>query len=270
MAATATEAAMGSCAFEKLFAKSVPHVLEKIFLSLDYESLKNCLEVNIIWRELLTSETYQRKIKAKFQIEMTLDQQELWYAASANNVEKVNRLLSCGMLDINLNFECLHGPPLFRAAVGGHKEVVQILLNRGANPNKRGFCGRTPLHGAAMQINARKGHEEVVQLLLDRRANPNNSDDSGGTPLGAAAAYGHTILVQLLLAAGADPDKKNNDGWTPLHFASDNGYKDTVQELLDGGACQKMQTGKGSTSLLLAQLHGHTNVAKIIEGHTEK
>ena len=30
----------GACAFDKLFARSVPHILEEIFLSLDYESLK--------------------------------------------------------------------------------------------------------------------------------------------------------------------------------------------------------------------------------------
>ena len=36
---------MDSCAFNKLFNKSVPHILEKIFLSLDYASFKTCLDL---------------------------------------------------------------------------------------------------------------------------------------------------------------------------------------------------------------------------------
>ena len=36
---------MDSYAFEILFNRQVPHIVEKIFFSLDYESLKKCLEV---------------------------------------------------------------------------------------------------------------------------------------------------------------------------------------------------------------------------------
>ena len=49
------------CAFDLLLSKSVPHVLEKIFFSLDYESFKNCQEVCNGWKKSLTSERFQRK-----------------------------------------------------------------------------------------------------------------------------------------------------------------------------------------------------------------
>ena len=175
------------------------------------------------------------------------------------------------MLDIDQNniFFQFQGPcaPLFKAAQGGHKEVVQILLDRGADPNKTNSWGKTPLHGAVMQLNARKGHKEVVQLLLNRGANPNTNDHHGISPLGHAAKYKHTILVQLLLDAGADPNQKNNDGdLTPLHYASSHGYKDIVQLLLDRGACPKMQT-RNTTPLILARAHDHKEVVKIIKSH---
>ena len=51
----------GHCAFDLLLSKSVPHVLEKIFFSLDYESFKNCQEVCNGWKKSLTSERFQRK-----------------------------------------------------------------------------------------------------------------------------------------------------------------------------------------------------------------
>ena len=41
-----------------LFTRSVPHILEKIFFSLDYESFMRCSEVNKTWNDLLTSEPY--------------------------------------------------------------------------------------------------------------------------------------------------------------------------------------------------------------------
>ena len=76
---------MGSSAFDMLFNKSVPHILERIFFCLDHESFRNCLEVSNIWHELLTSEIYQKKIKAQYQKEITEDGWKL--TATAGNVE---------------------------------------------------------------------------------------------------------------------------------------------------------------------------------------
>ena len=65
---------MGSCAFDKLFSMNVPHILEKIFFSLDYESYKKCLEVSYAWNELLKSEQYLKIGKCEFQDELSEDE----------------------------------------------------------------------------------------------------------------------------------------------------------------------------------------------------
>lgn len=137
---------MGSSAFDMLFNKSVPHILERIFFCLDHESFRNCLEVSNIWHELLTSEIYQKKIKAQYQKEITEDGWKL--TATAGNVEQVNRFL-IGVLDVNVVVGKYPTTPLFEAAIHSHKDVVQILLNRGADPNKKVKFGHTALHGAA-------------------------------------------------------------------------------------------------------------------------
>ena len=49
------------CAFDTLFTKHVPHILEKIFLSLDYESFKSCCQASNAWKKVLTSESFQSK-----------------------------------------------------------------------------------------------------------------------------------------------------------------------------------------------------------------
>ena len=41
------------CAFGTLFTRNVPHILERIFLSLDYYSFNECLNVNKAWNGLL-------------------------------------------------------------------------------------------------------------------------------------------------------------------------------------------------------------------------
>ena len=47
--------------FNTLFDKGLTDVLEKIFLALDSESLKNCLGVCHAWQSLLTSDEFQKR-----------------------------------------------------------------------------------------------------------------------------------------------------------------------------------------------------------------
>ena len=80
---------MESCPFDKLFTKSVPYILEKIFLSLDYETFKKCREVSNAWNKLLASESFQRKAKSVFQGEIEKEQEKLYWAVEESNSEEI-------------------------------------------------------------------------------------------------------------------------------------------------------------------------------------
>ena len=126
---------MDICPFNMLFTRNVPHLHEKIFLSLDYELYKICLKVSKNWHELLTSDLYQTKAKVIFKNEITVDERKLRNAAFDGNVEEVTRLLFSRMLDIN----CVpkgDTTPLYEATRNGHTYVVILLLMRGAEVNK--------------------------------------------------------------------------------------------------------------------------------------
>ena len=56
----------------------VPHILEKIFFFLDYDSFKECMEVNSMWNALLKSESYLKKGKALFHKEILEDVNRLY------------------------------------------------------------------------------------------------------------------------------------------------------------------------------------------------
>ena len=93
---------MGECEFDTLFTRNVPHILEKIFFSLDYASFKNCLEVNEPWRDLLTSESFLRKGKSVFCEDI---HRELRLGASSGNVDTIIRVFSSFKADVNLMTE---------------------------------------------------------------------------------------------------------------------------------------------------------------------
>ena len=75
--------------------------------------------------------------------------------------------------------------------------------------------GRTPLHRAASG-----GHKEVVELLIAEGADVNAKTDAGFTPLCDAAQFGHKEIAELLIATGADVNAKNKHGETPLDYAN--------------------------------------------------
>ena len=157
--------------------------------------------------DLLTSESFQKKSKSVF---CDLIQKELIKAAEKGKVHKIKRVLSNFMVDKNF----MSGFPLLLASENGHKHVVQLLLDRGAEPNIADTEGYTSLHLAALN-----GHNDVVLLLLDRGAEPNMINEDGVTPLIFASRYGNTEVVQFLLDRKADPNVSDQEGYTPLHIA---------------------------------------------------
>ena len=126
------------------------------------------------------------------------------------------------------------------AAAGGHKELVQLMLDKGANNYNDGLA-----------CAAWGGHMGLVQLMLDKGADPNNG-------LSGAALGGHLDIVQLMLDKGAN---NYNDG---LRAAAKYGHKDVVQLMLDKGATNLDYALRESES------YGHTECAELIRAAKAK
>ena len=131
---------------------------------------------------------------------------------------------------------------LHLSSVRGEIELVEKLLNAGANPNATNSYGYAPLHVAAFA-----GQTVIVESLLNAGANPNvvpsEASDSGKTlkycagmtPMHFAAHAGHAEIVDALIAAGAEVDVADAAGVTPMYWAEKAGHVDTVVSLLTGG-----------------------------------
>ena len=76
------------------------------------------------------------------------------------------------------------------------------------------------------------GHVWDVELLLDRGVNPDAEDFCGWSALIRAADSGQLAVVRFLLSKGADPRHGTIGDRIPLHFAAENGSVDIVKILL--------------------------------------
>lgn len=100
---------------------------------------------------------------------------------------------------------------LGKAAANGKKDIVELLLTRGAQADARDQNKRTPLI-----IAADKGQTKIAALLLEHGAQIDAAEQGGDTALMRAAQQGYTKIVELLLEKGADTSIKNSRGQTAL------------------------------------------------------
>eukprot|EP00180_Rhodochaete_pulchella_P000509 Plantae.Rhodophyta-Rhodochaete_pulchella.ctg136.p1 GENE.Plantae.Rhodophyta-Rhodochaete_pulchella.ctg136~~Plantae.Rhodophyta-Rhodochaete_pulchella.ctg136.p1 ORF type:complete len:1128 (+),score=134.65 Plantae.Rhodophyta-Rhodochaete_pulchella.ctg136:463-3384(+) len=119
------------------------------------------------------------------------------------------------------------------ACAGGHLDILESMLERGADVDGRGNNGWTPLYWAAIY-----DRKDCLERLL---ANDAADVDSG---LRGASEGGHLQTVSLMVDKGADVDCRDPSGRTPLHLAARYGHNDCIEYLLgydwvdfDSGLC---------------------------------
>lgn len=181
---------------------------------------------------------------------------DLVEAAKAGDGERVTALVST---EPELAGERLASgeSPLMAALYRGHKDIVRLLVERGApldlfaaaavgqpadvrraleggaRVNDYSYDGWTALHLAAFF-----GQLEAARTLILAGADPSaiSRNSMKNTSLHAASAGGHGPIAVLLIERGADVNAKDAGAYTPLHIAAENGLVDVVKALLARGA----------------------------------
>ena len=167
-------------------------------------------------------------------------------AVGTGNIEAVKKHLAAGT-DVNANDG--GWTPLWYAADEGHKEIVELLIAKGADVNAKNKGDVTPLYGAA-----RSGRKEVAELLIAKGADVNARDDAGRIPLHSAIGGDHKEIVELLIAKGADVNAKNDKFvGTFLHWAAVVGQNEIVKLLIAKGADVNAKDYAGVTPLDYAE-----------------
>jgi ankyrin repeat protein len=138
------------------------------------------------------------------------------------------------------------GAPLSNAAAVGRMDIVQLLLDHGADPNlpEEQYAPK----GKALYSAVYHGHYEIAKLLLERGAFPNPPVESSGDALWVSREWRpDKRMEQLLLSYGATPQQEHHDedwptrahNWlriSPLHEAARKGDVREAKKLVKSGA----------------------------------
>ncbi len=152
------------------------------------------------------------------------------------------------------------GAPLQRAAEAGEVEEIQRLIDRGADPNRAGPDGETPLIAAL-----RTGQQPVTETLLRVGAEP--SQDA----IDVAVRYERREGLIALIEAGADPDTRNT--WSTkslLEIAAEQGDADLAKLLLVHGADPDVAPKESpftTPALFIAARNNEVEIARLLLEH---
>lgn len=213
------------------------------------------------------------------------NQNRLVQASYAYNWHEVREIVAKYGKKISLDKSDRKGKfPLWYAVEAQNYQMVQFLLEHGADPNRplnlrcRNMMelreqGNTALFEAAYQ-----GDAQVALLLLDYGASPHIKNAMGSTPLFAGVYANDIPMVHLLIAWGATANVQENifritdfpssmvGGDTPLIFAATKNNLKMVRLLLIGGARNiDAKNAFGQTARAAAMVHGNKEMLETLD-----
>jgi uncharacterized protein len=206
-------------------------------------------------------------------------------AAERGHVEIVQELLTRTDIDVN-HINNLGWTALLEAIIlsdGGerHRQIVQLLVDHGANINIPDKDGITPLEharargfreiekillvteqtrGQQLIRAAEAGNLERVEQLLGLGANVEIQDKNGRTALLAAAYQNNLPIANLLVQAGADVNKQDNTQQSAYLIATSEGYLELLKLTLQVGADVHSKDSYNGTGLIRAADRGHVEI----------
>ena len=155
-------------------------------------------------------------------------------AAYEGDLEKVKKIIERHPNQINVQ-DAMDFTPLHLASGKGHTEIVEFLLNNGADTELETCTGHTPMMLAAWY--AGDGKYETIKTLLEHGAKVNHKEDGdGGTALHYAAMYSGKEVINLLISYGADVNARDEHQSTPLHQAAMLNNIEAAKALVENGA----------------------------------
>lgn len=154
-----------------------------------------------------------------------------------------------------------NGHPLIAASAGAHEAVVALLLNRGAKVDAKENDSSALLEAAS------KGYKDVVQLLLEVGADTYIANRYGETPLELAARSGYKDVIELLLTEDANTNATANCRSRALCEASSQGHEEAVKLLLDCNADIDTTSSYHHRALCEASRSGHEKVVELLLNH---
>ena len=184
-------------------------------------------------------------------------QTALVVAARSDKAAAVNALLRAGA---DVTIRTTNNSEVFGlAAIANAASAIGALLNSGK------FAVRSPLVEAGLRTAAKNSKLQALNVLIQRGVNPNSPNNEGNTALMLAAIEGHDDATKALLNGRVNVDAKNPRGETALILAASNGKRDVVKALIKAGADVRATDNNGKTAAQYAAQNGHNDTRKDLE-----
>ena len=177
-------------------------------------------------------------------------------AIRANDTTRVRELLAKDAL-LWTAWSPTEGYPLGWAARLGHAEIVEILLEFGANAE--GDVDDFPAVATHPEVLTMMTYIGVVQAMVG------SADPDPDHPLMEGVRARSPGAVRVLLKAGADPNRRWN-GRSPLHYAAHKGFAEIADLLLEAGADPRLRDRDGYDAAQTADRAGHHEIAERLRG----
>ena len=174
------------------------HLSEKIFDSLDNESLINCKNTSRFWFNYLDGQKFVEVRIIKATVEQFHLIGESWIEVF--NFASTETLLALRVavdqfyirdLDKKYNERL---SPLHTAAATGNLLLVTKLQEKSVDNHPNDSEGCTPLYYAAQN-----GHLEVCEHIIQKNEDTNHTRNDGTSPLHMAARNGHLKVCELII-----------------------------------------------------------------------
>ncbi|CAO2648680.1 Nn.00g079470.m01.CDS01 [Neocucurbitaria sp. VM-36] len=123
----------------------------------------------------------------------------LKYGASANEVIPQYRTYDSATQAWTAKGKIIGGTPILAASDLGLEDILNILIEHGADVQTHNTEGETAIFEAA-----EGGHSSLIAILIGRGVDPSKSGNHGKTPLHAACWGGHTDAVATILGAASN------------------------------------------------------------------
>ncbi len=152
----------------------------------------------------------------------------LRHSAWAGHIDVVQLLIQKGA-DVNAGVTSKDGgrsTALHAAVTANRPDMVEFLISKGADVNIADSVGHTPLHIAAESL-----YTQIPKTLIAHGARINAVSKAGDTPLHRAATFGRVKMVETLVSKGADVNARRSDGQTPFDTAAMAREAETAQTL---------------------------------------
>lgn len=176
-------------------------------------------------------------------------------AAGEGNLELARLLLNAGA-GISSKDTRYGLSPLQWAVLEDRESMVEFLLQKGAEVNISDSPDTTS-SCTALSVAAARGHKQIVKILLENGANIDSFGlKNEWTALNLSAGYGHEAVVELLIDWGADPNVVNPyTKQTPLYYATVGGHQNVIRLLLEHGGGMPQAKTTITTNISMSWAH---------------